>query len=862
MTRKLPLLFAFILSRLIAVGQHPPAARHAPAILGNPDGCGTFISQTVYGGFANDLPSDIIATSDGGYLLIGYTNSFGNGGYDGYMVKLTNIGVIQWSNTYGGPNDDEFSTGIQTADGGFLLGGYTTSYGDPADAWLVKTDANGNMQWSKKYGDGNPYGERIFDLIQTADGGYAFCGDHKYIPGLVDAMVVRVDANGNLRWAQGFDSGGSDESAGLCEDRDSLVVSAFYQSATGYDAVLMKLEETAGNIAWLQSWDFDNRTNRLGIVFLRLDGYEVEGVNSDGYGVTNPWQDVLKTDFSGNLLNIQELHTTPETMNGAFSPTPDSGYIVENTDLPWNPDADIYFTKVLKDGNIDWSRSYPQRGEQQSGWIVPTADGGFAGLASTDNITFNGQGVGVNNHLLFIKTDSTGQTGACPSAAATASIRNPVVTNLLYNWASVYSIDFNPDLSITPVVASPVTDDSVLCQGFHLCLGLQLTGTDSICNMQNPVTYSSIRDSACISPIQWSVDSNYANIVAQTDSTVQLQYKQPGSVTLYGQIINSCGVAVQDSLPIRIIFTKPVDLGDDSSFCSGGSVVLNAGSGFQSYTWNNGDTTQQIVASATGIYSVQALNPNSHCFSTDTVAINVYPSPVINLGPDTTICRDSLYKFDAGSGFSSYLWQDGSSDSVLYTNLPGTYWVKVTDLYGCSASDTARILGVADNPQDFLQTTAEICSQGQLPLQLEAIGTWARYLWSNGTTGPTTTITTPGQYWLQVTSIAGCTVRDSIDVSGKACPIGIFFPNAFTPNNDGKNDVFGPIVYAALDKFYMAIYNRQGARVFETTDPTKGWDGTFNGKLQGTGTFVWYAQYQLERTGENVMEKGTVLLIR
>ena len=104
--------------------------------------------------------------------------------------------------------------------------------------------------------------------------------------------------------------------------------------------------------------------------------------------------------------------------------------------------------------------------------------------------------------------------------------------------------------------------------------------------------------------------------------------------------------------------------------------------------------------------------------------------------------------------------------------------------------------------------------------------------------------------------------RDSIDVSGKACPIGIFFPNAFSPNNDGKNDIFRPIVYAALDKFYMAVYDRWGTRVFKTTDPTKGWDGTFNGQLQGTGTFVWYAQYQLQRTGENVMQKGTVVLIR
>lgn len=866
MTRKTLLLPVFIFSQLIAVAQNPhpttaPRPRRMPAPLGTSSSCDSNTSEIVYGGFATDLASYIINTSDGGYLLIGYTTSFTAGGYDGYIVKLSSHGIAQWSRTYGGTGDDEFSIGIQTADGGYLLGGYTTSYGDPADAWLVKTDANGNMQWSKKYGDGNPYGERLYDLIQTADGGYAFCGDHKFIPGIVDAMVVRLDANGNLLWAQGFDSGGSDESSGLCEDRDSLVVSAFYQSATGYDAVLMKLEEKAGNIAWLNSWDFDNRTNRFGIVNLLADGYLINGVNSDGYGVTNPWENVTKTDFNGNLIYVQELHTSPTTMNGAMSPTADGGYVIENYDLPWNPRADIYFTKVLKDGNIDWSRSYPQSGEQQLAWILPTQDSGFAGLASTDNIQFTGQGVGGFNHLLVIKTDSAGHTTGCPNAGVTASIRNPVVTNLTYNWATVYNIAFNPNLSITPTVGSPVTVDSILCQYHFVCLGLQLTGPDSVCNWENPILYGIIGDSACGS-VQWSIDSNYADIVAQAGSTVQLQYKQPGTVTLYGQIVNSCS-NLQDSLSIRVIRTTPVFLGDDTSFCAGGSILLNAGSGFQAYAWSNGDTTQQILASTSGVYWVQALNPSSACLSADTITVDVFPAPVVNIGPDTTICQDSTYKFSAGNGFSSYLWQDSSTNPFDLASQPGTYWVVVTDVNGCTASDTARILGVDANPKDFLRPAAEVCSQGQLPIEVSAIGTWSAYLWSNGPTAPIDTITVPGGYWLQVTNEAGCTARDSITVTGKECPLGIFFPNAFTPGNGGKNDIFRPIVYAELSKFFMAVYNRWGARVYETTDPSAGWDGTFNGRPQGKGAYVWYAQYQLQSgRGQVTVQKGTVMLIR
>jgi gliding motility-associated-like protein len=380
--------------------------------------------------------------------------------------------------------------------------------------------------------------------------------------------------------------------------------------------------------------------------------------------------------------------------------------------------------------------------------------------------------------------------------------------------------------------------------------------------LKAPVSYASVRDAGCVSPVQWSVDSAYATIVSQTDSTVQLQYKQSGAVTLYGQIVNSCGM-LQDSMAIQVIHTTAVFLGNDTSFCPGESVVLDAGSGFQSYSWSTGAASEQIVASTSGTYWVTALNANSQCLSADTVTINVYPAPVVNIGPDISICRDSLYEFNAGNGFSTYLWQDGSANSVYFAGQVGIYWVKVTDQNGCSASDTARILSVQNNPADFLAPTAQVCSKGQQPIQVNAIGIWARYLWSDGSTAPSIIVDAPGEYWLQVATGAGCTAVDTITVTGKACPFGIFFPNAFSPNNDGNNDVYRPKVYLLLDKFYMAIYNRLGAKVYETSDPSKGWDGTFNGQPQPSGAFVWYAQYHVQGSnGGDVLEKGTLMLIR
>jgi gliding motility-associated-like protein len=234
----------------------------------------------------------------------------------------------------------------------------------------------------------------------------------------------------------------------------------------------------------------------------------------------------------------------------------------------------------------------------------------------------------------------------------------------------------------------------------------------------------------------------------------------------------------------------------------------------------------------------------------------------VNIGADTFVCKNSSYTFNADNNFINYLWQDGSVNSTFTTSQPGTYWVKVTDANNCSNADTAKILAIVDLPQNFLADTASICA-GYI-LQLNAIGDWTSYKWFDSTTTAYTTITSPGIYWLQVTDSKGCSAIDSIIVSGKNnCILGVYFPNAFTPNYDGKNDVFKPIVYGYLDKFYMVIYNRWGQKIFETSDAAKGWGGTFNRKNQDTNTFVWYAQYHLAGSlekGKNA--KGTVTLLR
>src|SRR5258706_7546293 len=104
-------------------------------------------------------------------------------------------------------------------------------------------------------------------------------------------------------------------------------------------------------------------------------------------------------------------------------------------------------------------------------------------------------------------------------------------------------------------------------------------------------------------------------------------------------------------------------------------------------------------------------------------------------------------------------------------------------------------------------------------------GSYSSYLWNNNATTPSITISQPGAYWLQVKDGNNCAGRDSILVNPKNCMEGFYIPTAFTPNNDGKNDVFRPMLFGNVIKYKFIIYNRWGEIVFQTSNLNKGWDG-------------------------------------
>ena len=223
------------------------------------------------------------------------------------------------------------------------------------------------------------------------------------------------------------------------------------------------------------------------------------------------------------------------------------------------------------------------------------------------------------------------------------------------------------------------------------------------------------------------------------------------------------------------------------------------------------------------------------------------------------MCTGEPRVLNAGTGYSSYLWNNGSTGSSLQVDSIGIYWVSVQDQQGCKGADTIRITSVEPPPSGFLSADTSICQYGKLTIA--PLVSFATYSWSDLSTGSSITISSPGIYELTVTDSNGCVGADSIVVTGKECMLGLYVPNAFTPNGDGHNDVFRPLLYGNIESIHFAVFSRWGAKVFETTIPMEGWDGMVGGVLQPAGTFVWYCEYQLE--GQRMMmAKGTVILIR
>jgi gliding motility-associated-like protein len=254
---------------------------------------------------------------------------------------------------------------------------------------------------------------------------------------------------------------------------------------------------------------------------------------------------------------------------------------------------------------------------------------------------------------------------------------------------------------------------------------------------------------------------------------------------------------------------------------------------------------------------IDTLLSSSGCDSIVTTYLTVNPKPLPNLGPDKDICSNSTVMVTPGT-FTNYVWQDMSTDDVFNITAPGLFWVRVTNNFNCTATDSIKINTIIPGPGNFLKATDSICNNDKLTLQ--PVSAFKNYMWSTGEIQNKIIVASPGEYWLKVTDTNGCTGTDTISVFPKECISGVYIPTAFTPNGDGKNDYFKAIVYGKTVSFQLKVFNRFGEIVFQSNDPYKSWDGRTKGAPYSTTVFVWLCSYQLQNQKPE-FKKGLVTLV-
>lgn len=401
-----------------------------------------------------------------------------------------------------------------------------------------------------------------------------------------------------------------------------------------------------------------------------------------------------------------------------------------NLDFAWTPGA------TLSNDTI----SNPVASPSSTTTYFVTATDGQNGCVFTDSVLIRSSAP----NPLELGND----TALCPGQTLTLSA-GPGYTSYLWQNGST-------DSTITVSTAGTYwvevedycgtnTDTLVVTAGAG-AVSVEL-GNDTIICSGNTVTLNAAHANA--SSYLWSTGVNTSSITVSTSGTYHVA------------VSSSCGI-IRDTVSITVDQPLSIDLGNDTTLCSG-TVILDAGSGFSSYVWQDNSTNQTYTATAAGTYFVQAMNA---CGSDrDTILINYLITETLDLGPDTTFCEGNDLVLDASiSNSNAWLWNDMATDSIRIISSSGTYSVQVNTLCGIQR-DTISVLV---NPLPFvdLGNDSALCNGTVI---LNAGPGFSSYSWQDGSGNQTYTATTTGNYWVTVTNTCGF-ARDTISLNFNAAP--------------------------------------------------------------------------------------------
>jgi gliding motility-associated-like protein len=375
------------------------------------------------------------------------------------------------------------------------------------------------------------------------------------------------------------------------------------------------------------------------------------------------------------------------------------------------------------------------------------------------------------------------------------------------------------------------------------------------------------------STYSWSPATGLSN------SNIPDPMASPLSTTKYfitGTDLNGC--SSQDSVLITVNPKPVITTSNDTLICKNIPIQLFA-SGGTTYTWSppatlNDPSISNPVAttSASTKYYVTVTDANT-CTNIDSVMVNVRPDPVFTVSPSTNVCENNSTQLTATGG-DVYSWQPAASlsdptiSNPIATPMSTTdYSVLITET-ACNNSTTLTTTVTVLPPPSVHASKSNDLDCSNDASQLNATGAII-YTWSPAVTldnpniqNPIATPTTTTQYSVKGVDASGCSNIDTITVYVTGLNKGGYLmPNAFTPNNDGKNDCFGVKYWGVILELDFSIYNRWGQRIFHTNQPGQCWDGTLNGQPQNPDVYIYMIKAKTF-CDQSIFRKGTFTLIR
>jgi gliding motility-associated-like protein len=394
-------------------------------------------------------------------------------------------------------------------------------------------------------------------------------------------------------------------------------------------------------------------------------------------------------------------------------------------------------------------------------------------------------------------------------------------------WATVSNgICTTADTVNVTVNMPPVVNirDTAICEGQSVTLNAYVQGASYV----------------------WSTGETTASIAVNMSGT-------------YGVDVTLNGCTTHDDATVTVGTPPVITLTDDTEICPNETVLLTVDPDGGDIRWNTGETTNSIVVSKAGNYEVTVTR--NGCVVTDMVTVTERPDLDIDLGPDREFCTGGRVVVDATHPDAiSYLWNDGETTPVREIVLPGKYVVSVMDRFCSRITMDSVNVTVAGIPETLLPADTTLCIGEDLTLKVNA-GIGNNIRWQDGSTGSTFKVTGPGIYTVTVFNECG-SVSDQIAVTYKPCEAKPQFPTGFTPNGDGHNDIFKPVVRGPMYDYDLRIYNRWGELIFLSKDQKNGWDGRYKGALVENGTYVWMLTYKKMLGGAVNIVKGEVTAIR